>query len=114
MSARSEARWKKRVQAENNERDALIGMIEAAALTRTPRAAIPALPRNHNRAYVRQWMNANANEYTSATELAEAANAALRLPADCLDDETHWIWEEALNAMEREIEKAMRICDENK
>ena len=102
MSARSEARWKARGQAENNERNALIGMIEGTALTRKPRAAIQASPRNHNRAYVRQWMNANANEYESATELAEAANAALRLPVNCLDDETHWIWDEALNAMERE------------
>jgi hypothetical protein len=33
-------------------------------------------------------MHVNANEYDSATELAEAANVALRLPADCLDDET--------------------------
>jgi len=114
MSARKEARWKAQGQAKNNQHNALMGMLEGLALTRTPRTPLPASPRSHNRAYVRRWMHVNANEYDSATELAEAANVALRLPADCLDDETHWIWEEAFEAMEREMEKAMRIYDENK
>ena len=46
------------------------------------------------------WMRRNAQEFETATELAEAANAALRLPPDAMDDECHWVWEEALSALE--------------
>ena len=103
MSVQSEQRWKRRGQRENNEQAALAGMITGLGLPRSPRVVVAAeTTRNHTRAYVRQWMAANAADYDGYTALAEAANAALRLPEDCLDDETHWIWDEALLAIERE------------
>jgi len=100
MGANSEARWKQRGERENNERHALRGMIEGASLPRGPRGTVQPPLTNHRRSYVRLWLRVNAAEYESATELAEAANAALRLPDDCLDDHTHWIWDEAAEAME--------------
>ena len=45
------------------------------------------------------WMRNNADGFGSATQLAEAANAALELPPGAMDDETHWVWEEALAAL---------------
>ena len=106
MSVQSEQRWKRRGQRENNEQAALAGMVAGLGLPRSPRVVAAATTRNHTRAYVRQWMAAHAAEYDGCTALAEGANAALRLPADCLDDETHWIWDEALRAIEREGGKA--------
>lgn len=44
-------------------------------------------------------MRNNADGFGSATQLAEAANAALELPPGAMDDETHWVWEEALAAL---------------
>ena len=101
MSVQSEQRWKRRGQRENNEQAALAGMVAGLGLPRSPRVAAATTTRNHTRAYVRQWMAAHAAEYDGCTALAEGANAALRLPADCLDDETHWIWDEAFRAMDR-------------
>lgn len=51
-----------------------------------------------SRVQVRSWMRRHADAYENATELAEAANAALDLPRGAMDDETHWVWEEALSA----------------
>lgn len=45
-------------------------------------------------------MRQNAQDFDAATQLAEAANVALDLPYDAMDDETHWVWEEALDALE--------------
>ena len=46
-------------------------------------------------------MRHNAEQYETATELAEAANAVFRLPdGGGLDDETHWVWDEAIEAMD--------------
>lgn len=47
---------------------------------------------------VKAWMQRNSENYENATELAEAANVALELPNGAMDDETHWIWDEALEA----------------
>ena len=44
-------------------------------------------------------MQANASDYETATELAEAAAANFKLAGDPLDDETHWIWDLALDAL---------------
>lgn len=72
--------------------------IEAATMERKPRpCVIPPKP-NANRRQVRSWMRNNADGFGSATQLAEAANAALELPPGAMDDETHWVWEEALAA----------------
>lgn len=98
MSARSEARWKRKGQQENNQLNALHGMLEAL---RTPRRACqtpPSTPSNASRATVRRWMRANAPDYDSATQLAEAANGIFVLPGQGLDDATHWVWDEAADA----------------
>ena len=100
MSARSEARWKTKGQSENNQRYALMGMMEGLVLTRKTRDIIVPPLRNHSKAYVRQWMVVNADDYDNGTQIAEAANIALNLPDAWMDDETHWIWEMALEAME--------------
>ena len=52
------------------------------------------------RKQVRRWMRNNAEGFETATELAEAANAALDLPAGAMDNEGHFVWEEALSALE--------------
>lgn len=54
----------------------------------------------HCPSYVRKWMRANARNFKTATELAEAAEDSLGFPPDFLDDESHWIWQEAFLAME--------------
>jgi hypothetical protein len=99
-SARKESRWKKSVQAANDEIDKRQREIEAANMVRRPRLAVVPPPPSANRKQVRSWMRRNAEGHECATTLAEAANAALDLPAGAMDDETHWVWEEALSAIE--------------
>lgn len=54
------------------------------------------------RGQVRQWMALNADHYESATQLAEGANCVFDLPQGAMDDESHWIWEEAAMIKEEE------------
>lgn len=61
--------------------------------------AIPPPP-SARRRDVRLWMRHNAEHYETATELAEAANAVFRLPDGGLDDESHWVWDEAAEAID--------------
>lgn len=97
-SARKENRWRRQLkQAADAEADRR-RELEILSLARAPRAPIIPPP-NHSRRQVRAWMRRNAHEYETATQLAEAANAALRLPLGSLDDETHWIWDEAADAI---------------
>jgi hypothetical protein len=68
-------------------------------MERRPRqAAIKPISDGARRRDVRAWMRHNAKHYETATQLAEAANAVFRLPGDGLDDETHWVWDEAAEA----------------
>lgn len=48
---------------------------------------------------VRLWMRHNAGSYSTATELAEAAAEVFNLPDGGLDNETHWVWDEAVEAI---------------
>jgi len=98
MSARSEARWKRKGQQENNQLNALHGMLEALRAPRRACQSPLSTPANASRTTVRRWMRANVQDYDSATQLAEAANAIFALPGQGLDDETHWVWDEAANA----------------
>ena len=96
-SARKENRWRRQLKqvadAESDRRREL----EILSLARAPRTpVIP--PQPHTRRQVKAWMRSNAHEYETATQLAEAANTALRLPPGALDDETHWLWDEAATA----------------
>ncbi len=70
-------------------------------MDRHPRPPIPALELPAARRKVRAWMRLHAAEYETATSLAEGANAALSLPHGALDDECHWIWDEAVSAINR-------------
>ena len=48
-----------------------------------------------SRSAVRAWMKLNVGLSRTTTELAEQAVDFLDLPQEWLDDETHWIWDEA-------------------
>lgn len=72
--------------------------IEAATMERKPRPAVSPPKQNATRRQVRVWMRQNVEGFESATQLAEAANAALDLPPGAMEDDTHWVWEEALSA----------------
>lgn len=100
-SARKENRWKRNTQAANDAESDRRREVEAACMVRGPRPALVPPPPNHTRRQVRSWMRRNADDgFETATELAEAANAAMRLPPEAMDDEGHWVWEEAISALE--------------
>lgn len=100
MSVKQENRYRKWVIETGRALTDRQREIEAATMERKPRpAAIPPKP-NASRRQVRSWMRNNADEFDTATQLAEAANAALDLPPGAMDDETHWVWEEAILALE--------------
>ena len=99
-SVKKENRWKRSVYAANDAASDRQREAEAACMVRGPRReAIPQKP-CATRRQVRSWMRWNAHDYDDATCLAEAANAALDLPNGAMDDDTHWVWEEALSALE--------------
>ena len=86
---------------ENQRRNDIRREIEAATMVRGPRPpTIRPVTDGARRRDVRAWMRANARDYATATALAEGANAIFRLPGNGLDDETHWVWDEAAAAAE--------------
>ena len=98
MTVRQENRNRARIQRANDANDDARILREAMRLPHAPRAAC-ASAQAITRAQVRAWMRANAADYDyCATALAEGANAALPLPVGAMDDETHWIWDEAHRA----------------
>lgn len=100
-SARKENRWKRNTQAANDAESDRKREVEAAFLVRGPRPTLVPPPPNHTRRQVRSWMRRNAGDgFETATELAEAANAAMRLPPEAMDHDGHWVWEEAISALE--------------
>lgn len=99
-SVRKENRWRKNLKAENDAADRIKREVEAAHMVRSPRPPTIAPAPNATKQQVRSWMRRTAPEFDTATELCEAANAALQLPPDAMDDETHWIWDEAVSALE--------------
>lgn len=102
MSARQENRWKRTLQTESSRSEDIRREIEAAHMARAPRPNTPMIPavRSATRQQCRAWMCRNAADYEGPTQLAEAANCEIDLPAGAMDDETHWIWDEALRAFE--------------
>lgn len=100
MSVRQEHRYQKLVISQGRVATDRQRLTEAMFMERGPRPALVPPPPNSSRRQVRSWMRRNAEGFESATELAEAANAALDLPPGAMDDEGHWVWEEALSALE--------------
>jgi hypothetical protein len=100
MSVRQENRYKKLIISQGREITDRQREIEAAFMVRTPRKSIMPPTPYACRRDVRAWMRNNAEHYETATEIVEAANIIFRLPDDCLDDETHWIWDDAVDAVD--------------
>ncbi len=100
MSVKREHRYQKLVIAQGRVATDRQRLAEAMFMERRPRPALAPPPPNASRRQVRSWMRRNAEGFESATGLAEAANAALDLPPGAMDDEGHWVWEEALSALE--------------
>ena len=100
VSVKQENRWRKHLHddALNSERKRHAAL--CVGLNRPPRVPLSKeRSTTASRASVRAWMRAAADDYETATSLAEGANAALELPAGAMDDESHWIWEEAIKAI---------------
>jgi hypothetical protein len=101
-SVRKENRFKRMIFAQNDAADKLKREFEAAFMPRNTRPVINTKPPTPcaTRRNVRSWMRRNANDFDNATSLAEAANCNLDLPIGAMDDETHWVWDEAISAIE--------------
>lgn len=101
-SVRKENRWRRQLYAQNSAVSDRLREIEILAMERSPRSPVapPPCVVTAARREVRRWMRLNAEDYEGATQLAEAVNAALVLPENAMDGETHWVWEEAFFAME--------------
>ena len=99
-SVRKENRWRRQLYAQNSAVSDRLRELEVLAMARSPRSPVPPSSGvvTATRREVRRWMRVNAEEYEGATQLAEAVNAALVLPGNAMDDETHWVWEEAWRA----------------
>ena len=97
-SVRQENRYRKLVRQQSDL--ATAHLIDPAPIRPQRKPAIPPKP-GASRRQVRAWMRNNASEYETATNLAEAANIALDLPYGAMDDPDHWIWDEAINAIEK-------------
>lgn len=100
MSVQQEHRYQKLVIAQGRVATDRQRLAEAMFMERGPRQALVPPQPNASRRQTRSWMRRNVEGFESATELAEAANAALDLPTGAMDDEGHWVWEEALSAIE--------------
>jgi hypothetical protein len=100
MSAKHENRYKQNSMATLRERNQRIAEIESLSLQRHSNSFHAAkLAQLANTRNVRAWMQANSSDYETATQLAEAAAANFKFAGDPLDDETHWIWDLALDAL---------------
>lgn len=100
VSVKQENRWRKHLHDEAIDAERKRHAALCMGIKRSPRAPLPQVrSATASRARVRAWMHAAAEDYDTATALAEGANAALELPAGAMDDESHWIWEEAIKAI---------------
>ena len=97
-SARKENRWRRTLQQDNDRVSDQKREIEAAFMERNERKESVKPEPFASRRQVRSWMRANSDGYESMTELAEAANAVLSIQDRALDDESHWVWDEAYDA----------------
>lgn len=96
MSRASERRFMR--MQERAAHEAEVQRHDRAVLRQTSTNTRRSLTRSDSsatRTEVRRWMRANATEYDGPTQLAEAANAQFELPGQGLDDESHWVWDDA-------------------
>lgn len=100
MTARSENRYLRNSMAAARERNTRASEIESLSLQRHGNLGYsPTKSASVSKQSVRIWMRANASDYETATQLAEAAVANFEFAGDPLGDETHWIWDLALDAL---------------
>jgi len=100
MSVAMENRWKRKCIAEAQAANDAARQREVLLAHRAKRMPLPAIDQAPCRREVRRWMRMHASEYETATALVEAANASLDLPQQWLNDETHWVWDEAVREHE--------------
>ena len=100
MGVRSEQRWVRRCIEQHREVSDAARQAEALGMQRAPRKPVITPPPLPTRREVKRWMLLNADCDDVSTTLAESAAAALDLPEAWLDDETHWLWDVALEAWE--------------
>jgi uncharacterized protein (DUF2342 family) len=100
MSIKQEHRYQKMVISNGRIETDLQREIEAAFMERGQRPApVPPQPKASRR-QVRSWMRLNVVHYEGETQLAEGANIVFDIPNGGLDNETHWVWDEAFDAFE--------------
>lgn len=100
MSVRQENRFRAQSLANFRRVGIFAGQIESLCREQRRLDQRTPIPIAASRQQVCNWMRLNAEHYETATALAEAANVALALPCDAMDDPGHWIWDEAFNALE--------------
>ena len=100
MSVRQENRFKVQSVARFRQAGILAGQLESLRREQRRPNQQTAIPIAASRRQVRNWMRLNAEDYETETALAEAANIALTLPCGAMYDPDHWVWDEALNALE--------------
>ena len=95
-SVRKENRYRQQLWTGNDEAGDRRAQRNALKIVREPRKSVHAPEPLPTKRAVKKWMIANADEYDTATQLAEAANIEFDMPESWLDDELHWIWELAV------------------
>lgn len=100
MSVASEGRTKAMWIRQHGEASAALR--ESEILSRGPikPQVIPAAPADPTRREVRNWMRRFGGECETATGIFEACNAGMDLPSWWSDDPDHWVWDEALCALD--------------
>lgn len=101
MSVRQEHRYQMLVISQGRRDTDRQRLLEAAFMVRGQRKPVMPPKPAATRSEVRKWMRMHATDYETPTHLAEAANAVFDLPGEGLDDETHWVWDEALDQHEK-------------
>lgn len=100
MGVASEHRWVRRCIEQHQRVTDRQREREALMLPRKARKAPPPAPALPGRREVRRWMRLNVDAGEGPTILAQCAASEMGLPVEWLDDMTHWIWDEALDACE--------------
>lgn len=100
-SVKQENRWRRTLKEMNDDAARKKLAVESLSIARVPPVPVSTNAPTATRRQVRAWMRRAVAEegYNDATHLAEAANDEFHLPEGAMDDETHWVWEEAIDAV---------------